>query len=113
MTKGRVVVVRCAGTDETGLNEQYLHSRCAASLASSTVLVLRASTTLLHVGGGEYAFSHFMSVALRESEVLRCSVSIEFSVPTLSPSPKPMLYHFALTSANSSITFSRPFSLSC
>ena len=113
MTKGRVVVVCCAGTDETGLDEQYLHSRSVASLASSTVLVLRASTTLLHVGGGEYAFSPFMSVALRQSELLLCSVSIEFSVRTLTPSPKPMLYHFALTSTNSSIMFSRSFSLSC
>ena len=113
MTKGRVVVVQCAGSDETGLDEQYLRSRCAASLASSTVLVLRASTTLLHVGCGKYAFSHFMSVALRESELLLYSVSIQFSVPTLTPSPKPMLYHFALTSASSSITFSRSFLLSC
>ena len=41
------------GTSKVG---QYLCSRCAASLASSTVLVLRASRTLLHVQvGGRFS----------------------------------------------------------
>ena len=42
------------GTDvrRSGLDEQYFCSRSAASLVSPTVLLLRASTTLLHVGIG-------------------------------------------------------------
>ena len=49
---GTWVAVSCGGTDvgRTGLDEQYFRSRSAASLVSPTVLLLRASTTLLHVG---------------------------------------------------------------
>ena len=51
---GTWVAVSCGSTDvrRTGLDEQYFHSRSAASLVSPTVLLLRASTTLLHVGIG-------------------------------------------------------------
>ena len=69
MTKGQVVVVCCACTDETGLDEQYVRSNSAASLASPTILVLRASRTLLQVGGGR-VFSHVLRASLRQSEIL-------------------------------------------
>ena len=54
MAKGveRLGVVSDAGTDvgETGLDKQYLHSKSAASIASSTVLVFRTFKSLSHVG---------------------------------------------------------------
>ena len=66
----------CAGSsveqydDESGLDEQYLCSRYAASFASPTILVLRDSRTLLHVGGGRWVFSHVLRASLRQSEIL-------------------------------------------
>ena len=50
--------------------EQYLCSRSAASLTSPTVLLLRASTMLFHVGGEGQVFSHVLRVSLRQSDVL-------------------------------------------
>ena len=50
--------------------EQYFCSRSSASLTSLTVLLLRTSTILFHVGGEGLVFSHVVRVSLRQSEVL-------------------------------------------
>ena len=109
MAKGWVVVVRCAGTDETGLDEQYLHSKSVASFASPTMI--RASTTLVHLLGVE-DLSHAVRVSLRQSKGSLYCFSVAFSVPTPTPSCTPILYHFARTSFNSFITTRKSSTLS-
>ena len=93
--------------------EEYFCSRSAASLTSPTMLLLSASTILVHVGGEGQVFSHVVRVSLRQSEVLLLSFLMAFSVPTLMRSCKPILYHFARVSFNCSITTGKSSTLSC
>ena len=109
MAKGWVVVIRCAGTDMDGLDEQYLCSNSAASFASPTTF--RASTTFIHSLGIE-DLSHTVRVSLRQSEGSLYCFLIASSVPTLTPSCTPILFHFARTAFNSFITTRKSSTLS-
>ena len=105
-----VVSCEVIGVGETGLEEQYLCCKSAASLTSSTTF--RASTMLDHVGVDD--LSHVVRASLRQSvgSFKYCSL-IAFSVPTLTPSCTPMLYQFARRSFNSLITVRKSSTVSC
>ena len=92
--------------------EQYLCFKSSANLTSPTTLLLRESTTLLHVGE-EYVFSHVLRVSLRQSEGSLYCFLIASRVPTLTRSCIPTLYHFARTLFNSSLTTGKSSTLSC
>ena len=119
--EGRRGTIGCGGVlgcpitevSDTGMDKQYLRCKSAASLTSPTVLLLRASTMLVHVGAEGEVFSHVLRVSLRQCEGSSYCSLMASSVPTLIRSCKPILYHFARTSFNSSITTNRSLMLSC
>ena len=93
--------------------EQHFCSRSAANLTSPTVLLLRTSIILFHVGGEGQVFSHVLRVSLRRCERSSYCSFMASSVPTLMRSCKPISYHFARTLFNSSITTRKSSTPSC
>ena len=93
--------------------EQYFCSRLAASLISPTVLLLRVSIILFHVGCEGQVFSHVLRVSLIQCEGSSYCSLMASNVPTPMRSCKPISYHFTRVSFNSSITTGKSLTLSC